>query len=86
MLPFWGPSTLRDTVALPVELERLCPGQLRRCSAPQCLGRAGFDGQRANLLGASDTADAIALDRYSLVRDFYLQQRDPAARIERWQD
>jgi phospholipid-binding lipoprotein MlaA len=35
---------------------------------------------RANLLNATDTLDAAALDRYTLMRDFYLKQRDPASR------
>ena len=35
--------------------------------------------KRASLLGATDTLDAAALDRYALLRDFYLKQRNAAA-------
>ena len=35
---------------------------------------------RANLLNATDTLDVASLDRYALMRDFYLKQRDVAGK------
>lgn len=80
VLPFLGPSTLRDTVALPAEwwghpMDRMHPVSYRN----SLLGLRLVN-TRANLLGATDALDAASLDRYALMRDFYLKQRDPASR------
>ena len=80
VLPFLGPSTVRDTVALPADwwghpMDRMHPVSHRN----SLLGLRLVDA-RANLLNATDTLDAAALDRYTLMRDFYLKQRDPASR------
>lgn len=75
VLPILGPSTVRDAAAQPLD---------RLASPP-----AFFDGTktqigftllqivntRASLLGATRVIDEIALDKYTFVRDAYLQRR-----------
>ena len=75
VLPFWGPATLRDTVALPVDWRGYVLDGLRPISHRNTLAAVRLIDKRASLLGTTDTLDAVALDRYSLVRDFYLRQR-----------
>lgn len=75
VLPFWGPSTLRDTVAMPVDWRGYVLDGLRPISHRNTLAAVRLIDKRASLLGTTDTLDAVALDRYSLVRDFYLRQR-----------
>lgn len=75
VLPFFGPSTLRDTLALPVDRQ----GDLVRRIDPTGLRTSAYGvrilHQRASLLRAGDVLDQAALDRYSFVRDAYLQRR-----------
>jgi phospholipid-binding lipoprotein MlaA len=66
---------VRDSIALPLD----------RAASPALLindGRAQFGltalqviNTRANLLGASQVLDDIALDKYTFLRDAYLQRR-----------
>ena len=73
--PLFGPSTVRDSIALPLD----------RAASPAILindGRTQFAlttlqivNTRANLLGASQVFDDIALDKYTFLRDAYLQRR-----------
>ena len=92
VLPFFGPSTLRDTVALPVDWNGYALTHLYPVSHRNTLAGLRWTNQRANLLGTTDTVDAVALDRYSLIRDFYLRQRAPkapdsdAGRVENFDD
>ncbi len=75
MLPLLGPSTLRDTVALPAD----------RAAGPTALVHATNDvvgvvvlqtvSARAGLLSASNLLDDIAFDKYSFLRDAYLARR-----------
>jgi phospholipid-binding lipoprotein MlaA len=75
VLPLFGPSTVRDTAALPVDrqgdpLRQFDPTATRN----QLYGVRVLD-TRANLLGASRVLEEVALDRYTFVRDAYLQRR-----------
>lgn len=75
VLPFFGPSTVRDTLALPVDWKGNVLSDMHPISHRNSLqGLRMVDG-RARLLQASDVVDAVALDRYVLMRDFYLQSR-----------
>ena len=76
VLPLLGPSTVRDTAALPLD---------RLASPPAFVDGTG-DGRsasrvlqlvntRASLLGATRVIDDIALDKYTFIRDAYLQRR-----------
>lgn len=78
VLPLLGPSTLRDTVALPLDWNGHPLGHLHPVRHRNALTGLHFIERRAALLGATNTLQSIALDPYSLTRDFYLRQRDPA--------
>ena len=80
VLPLLGPSTVRDTVALPVDWQGNVQAHMHPVSHRNTLTGLRLVNTRANLLNATDTLDAASLDRYSLMRDFYLKQRDPSAR------
>ena len=75
MLPVFGPSTLRDTVALPADWQA-SPGQY----FPDSGTSAGVSvlnaiQTRAQLLKAGDALKQASLDPYSFVRDGWLQKR-----------
>lgn len=86
VLPFLGPSTVRDTVALPVDWQGNVLGDLRPVSHRNTLTGLRLVDIRANLLTATDTLDAAALDRYALMRDFYLKQRSRSLQAENDED
>jgi phospholipid-binding lipoprotein MlaA len=75
MLPLMGPSTLRDTMALPIDGQ----GDLWRYKDPVNVRNIGtavsLVDQRAALLDASNLMEEAALDRYEFIRDSYLQRR-----------
>jgi phospholipid-binding lipoprotein MlaA len=75
MLPLLGPSTLRDTAALPVDV-MADPWGYGIDSATRNIGTVvRVVDQRAALLDASTLLEDAALDRYEFIRDGYLQQR-----------
>lgn len=81
MLPVLGPSTVRDTVGLVVDQQ----GDLVRQGIDHTSTRNSVQGvrivnTRAGLLPATDMLDQIALDKYSFVRDGYLQRRQSQIR------
>lgn len=76
VLPLLGPSTVRDTVALPVDWQGNVLGDLSDVSARNGLKVLEVVDKRARLLQAGDMLDAVALDKYSLTRDVYLQLRN----------
>ena len=75
VLPVFGPSSVRDAAALPLD----------RAASPAVLINNGtrqagiitlqIINTRASLLGASSVIDDIALDKYTFLRDAYLQRR-----------
>jgi phospholipid-binding lipoprotein MlaA len=75
MLPILGPSTLRDTVALPLDwqgdLVRRIPYVPARNAATVL---RGID-TRSSLLKATSMLEEVALDRYTFTRDAFLQRR-----------
>jgi phospholipid-binding lipoprotein MlaA len=73
--PLLGPSTVRDSLALP--LDRTASPALYINDGSWQFGIVGLQilNTRANLLGASQVIDEIALDKYIFVRDAYLQRR-----------
>lgn len=75
VLPLLGPSTLRDTVALPVDLKGDIVANVThvRTRNTATVVRA-VDG-RAALLKASTMLEEAALDPYSFTRDAFLQRR-----------
>ncbi len=76
VLPVFGPSTLRDTLAMPIDMSAdpwtyAYPVHLRNTGTAIRL----ID-QRAALLDASTLIEEAALDRYEFIRDAYLQRRE----------
>ena len=75
MLPLLGPSTIRDTAALPADMwadpwSHKRPVNWRNVG----IGVRAVD-QRASVLEASNLFEEAALDRYEFIRDGYLQRR-----------
>jgi phospholipid-binding lipoprotein MlaA len=75
VLPLFGPSTLRDTFALPIDRRY----DLVREVDPTGL-RTGMNvlrvvDRRSNLIRVGNVLEEAALDRYSFTRDAYLQRR-----------
>ena len=76
MLPLLGPSTVRDTAALPLDFLG-DPWYYKRPVYLRNIGTATrVIDKRAALLDASNLMEDAALDRYEFVRDGFLQQRE----------
>ena len=75
VLPILGPSTLRDTVALPVDMNGNVVRYVDPVSARNSLYALRAVDVRANLLRAGSVLDSAALDKYSFTRDVFLQVR-----------
>ncbi|MSP86481.1 MAG: VacJ family lipoprotein [Methylotenera sp.] len=79
VLPFLGPSSLRDTAGLVFDTVTTDPitythsiGEVRLHNQ---LRAAQFIGKRTELLAATDLIDEASLDPYAFMRDAYLQRR-----------
>lgn len=79
VLPFIGPSSVRDTTGLVVDVSTTDPitythniGQVRLYNQ---LRAAQFIDKRTELLDAKDLVDEASLDPYAFTRDAYLQRR-----------
>lgn len=79
VLPFIGPSSLRDTTGLIVDTTTTDPitythniGEIRLHNQ---LRAAQFVDKRTQLLDAKDLVDDASLDPYAFMRDAYLQRR-----------
>jgi phospholipid-binding lipoprotein MlaA len=78
VLPVLGPSTLRDAAALPVDWKGdLLNSAGAKIQAPLSVLRV-VD-LRANFLGAGNVLEAAALDKYTFIREAYLQRRRGSA-------
>jgi phospholipid-binding lipoprotein MlaA len=78
VLPLLGPSTLRDTAGWLVD-RQFSPVTLPATKDGQYgLTLLALIDLRASLLATTKLLDAVALDRYSFVRDAYLQRRRDA--------
>jgi len=75
VLPFFGPSTVRDTIALPADRYVGATLLVDGTWPTTAVVTTETISTRASLLGASDMLDDIALDRYAFLRDAYLQRR-----------
>lgn len=74
VLPIFGPSTFRDGVGLAVDV-RFNPLNYAEPAARTPLYILQFVSARSDMLGATNILQQAALDKYSFVRDAYLQQR-----------
>jgi phospholipid-binding lipoprotein MlaA len=75
VLPILGPSSLRDAVALPVDWAGNPVGRMNDVSTRNWLTALDRVDTRARLLGVGSLVEEAALDKYSFVRDVYLQRR-----------
>ena len=76
ILPFLGPSTLRDTVGMVVDNQTFDPTYdiNHRPTRNSLIVTDAID-KRADLLGASNILEKAALDRYSFLKESYFQKR-----------
>lgn len=77
VLPLLGPSTLRDTAALPIDTYGNLASHLSPESHRYALYGLGVVDTRAGLLQASDLLGTAALDPYAMTRKVYLGIRNP---------
>ena len=75
VIPVLGPSTVRDAAALPVDRLASPPAFFNGTRTQIALTGLQIVNTRAGLLGATTVIDDIALDKYTFVRDAYLQRR-----------
>jgi phospholipid-binding lipoprotein MlaA len=77
VLPILGPSTLRDTAALPFDRVLASPSRYLGGSINAQVGVTGVQlvAARAGLLSTSKLLGEVALDKYSFLRDAYLARR-----------
>ncbi|WP_144327374.1 MlaA family lipoprotein [Tepidimonas charontis] len=76
VLPLLGPSTVRDTVALPVDRQGDPVAQgIDHVATRNSLQALRIVDQRAGLLRAGELLEQAALDKYGFTRDAYLARR-----------
>lgn len=75
VLPFLGPSDLRDSLAFPIDRQASLSSLLDHVPTRNSLSAVELIHTRAGLLGATSVLGQVALDRYSFVRDAYLARR-----------
>lgn len=77
VLPFAGPSTLRDTAGATVDIKFFDPiYRVDHVPTRNSLYLVKVIDMRAQYLPASDLLDEAALDPYAFMRDAYLQRRE----------
>ena len=77
VLPFFGPSTIRDSAGLGVDYAVFYPifNRIDNSTVQWSLFALDLIDQRADLLGASKLLEVAALDPYAFTREAYLQRR-----------
>jgi phospholipid-binding lipoprotein MlaA len=75
VLPLLGPSTLRDTLALPLDMQGDVSRQFSDEATRNALTVTRVLDIRSGLLQTVDVVKAASLDPYSFVRDGFLQKR-----------
>lgn len=75
VIPVLGPSSLRDAAALPLDRAASPALLINNGSTQAGIITLQIINTRASLLGASRVIDDISLDKYTFVRDAYLQRR-----------
>lgn len=73
--PIIGPSTVRESFALPLDIAASPALLFNDGAAKYSITGLRLVNARSNLLGASRMLDDIALDKYTFIRDAYLQRR-----------
>jgi phospholipid-binding lipoprotein MlaA len=75
VLPLLGPSTLRDTLALPLDMQGDASRQFSDEATRNALTVTRVLDIRSGLLQTVDVVKAASLDPYTFVRDGFLQKR-----------
>ena len=75
VLPVLGPSTVRDAAAIPLDRLATPPALFDGTGTQVGFTLLQIVNTRSSLLGATRVIDDIALDKYTFVRDAYLQRR-----------
>lgn len=75
MVPFWGPRDVRDTAGLVLDVMADPVGDMHNVAARNTLIGTRVISDRAALLPAEKVIEEAALDKYSYIRDAYLQRR-----------
>lgn len=75
VLPLFGPSTLRDTLAMSVDFKGDIVANVEHVATRNSLKALDLIDLRATYLNASSVIDDAALDKYSFTRDAFLQRR-----------
>jgi len=75
VLPVLGPSTLRDTAALPVDMQGDAVNHVSDVPARNSATALKLVDKREQLLDASKMLEQVALDPYTFARDAFLQRR-----------
>lgn len=75
VLPFFGPSTLRDGVGLAADAQIHPLGQVESVRERNSATALRLVNARANLLSAEKLLEQAALDKYTFLRGAYLQRR-----------
>lgn len=75
VLPFFGPSTVRDAIGLPLDIMATPAYAINQGSFRPVTAVVEIIDLRARLLPATQLIDQVALDKYSFVRDAYLSRR-----------
>ncbi len=91
MLPLLGPSTLRDTAGWVVDRPASASNLPPTDAGQTAVTLLSLIDLRARLLATTTLLDSVALDKYSFVRDGYLQRRldavyDGAPPLEDFED
>lgn len=77
VLPFFGPSSLRDGLGLTLDGKHVDPAYaIEPTTRRNWIVVTRAITQRADLLDATSTVEAAALDEYEFTRDFYLERRE----------
>ncbi len=75
VLPFFGPSNVRDTVGFVGDAYMWPVSYINPHSTRNAIIALRYVGLRADLLAATTVLEAAALDPYTFTRDAYLQRR-----------
>ena len=76
VLPLLGPSTVRDTAGMLVDLQLEPLAYMDSTALQYSLAGLFVIDKRSRLLGTTSLLVAAALDKYSFLRDSYLQRRE----------
>lgn len=76
VLPIFGPSSIRDATGFVVESRADLVQGISDVPVRNSLYTLRAVDKRANLLGATSLLEGAALDKYTFIRDIYLQRRE----------